>query len=220
MYTSISRQSLTDGTIQKLARERDGDESSVLTDEELLTSRRAFFPDDYSDDVWVFGYGSLIWNPAIEITEKTPCRIFGHHRRFCLQTTIGRGSPEKPGLILGLDQGGSCQGIAMKINPKSVIAEIDLLWRREMINESYRPCFVKGHTEVDRIIKAFTFVIDRKSPSYVEEMSLNEKVDIIANASGFIGTSLEYLEKTYRSLRDHGIEDAYLKKIYQKICAS
>ena len=88
----INRETLANGTIRQMALDRDGPDSAILTEEELLESRRSFFPDDYDKDVWLFGYGSLIWNPVVEVKEKTLGRIYGYHRRFCLKTRIGRGS--------------------------------------------------------------------------------------------------------------------------------
>ena len=108
-------------------------------------------PDDFDcSNVWVFGYGSLIFNPVIEHTERVNAKIYGNHRRFCLRTRIGRGSPDCPGLVLALDRGGSCAGVAFKLNPETAIAELDLLWRREMITLAYNARWVKLHTDTGR----------------------------------------------------------------------
>ena len=107
----LSRDMLADGTVYRLATERDGEASTVLTMEELQTSRQQFLVDHYSGgDIWVFGYGSLIWNPLIDFEERRYGQLFGFHKRFCLWTRIGRGSPEAPGLVLALDNGGSVKG--------------------------------------------------------------------------------------------------------------
>ena len=108
----ISRDSLANGMIQQMVVDRDGQDADILSDDELLASRRSLIPDDYQGEVWLFGYGSLIWNPVLEIAERQIGRIYGYHRRYCLLTKIGRGTPENPGLILGLDHGGSCTGQA------------------------------------------------------------------------------------------------------------
>ncbi|MCE2517928.1 MAG: gamma-glutamylcyclotransferase [Alphaproteobacteria bacterium] len=215
----ISRQSLADGTIQKLARERDGDGSSVLSDDDLIASRRQLIPDDYPDDIWLFGYGSLIWNPTVEVSDKQLGRIYGYHRRYCLQTRIGRGTPELPGLILGLERGGCCTGQALKLDRSIAVGELDLLWKREMINSSYQPKIVKVHLDNGTMINAVTFVIDPKSPSYVSDMSMDEKAQVIATARGFIGTSLEYLERTRDSLIELGLRDPYLDELNRRIMA-
>lgn len=215
----ISRESLADGTIQRLARERDGADSSVLSDDELIDSRRQLIPDDYPHDIWLFGYGSLIWNPTVEVSEKQLGRIYGHHRRYCLQTRIGRGTPELPGLILGLERGGCCTGQALKLDRRIAVAELDLLWKREMINSSYQPKIVKVHLDEGGVIDAVTFVIDRASPSYVCDMSMADKAQVIATAAGFIGSSYEYLERTRDSLIALGLHDPYLDELNRQVMA-
>ncbi len=209
----LNRETLSNGTIRQMAMERDGPDTSILNDDELLASRRAIIPDDYSQDVWVFAYGSLIWNPMIEFSEQAQGKIFGYHRRFCLRTKIGRGSPELPGLILGLDNGGACTGLVLRIDKSIITEELDLLWKREMINRSYTPRKVKFHANDGRKIEAITFVMNHESPSYVRDMPFKEKAYIIANAKGFIGTSLEYLDRTYDSLKALGIHDGYLERL-------
>ena len=213
----ISRQSLQDGTIQRLAKERDGENSDLLSDEELLASRRKLIPDDYPDDIWLFGYGSLIWNPMVEVCATELGRIYGHHRRFCLRTKIGRGTPELPGLILGLERGGSCTGQLLKMDKSIAVAELDLLWKREMINSSYQPKIVKAHLDNGRKINAVTFVIDRQSPAYCCGLSLDEEAEIITTAEGFIGSSFEYFDRTHDSLLALGLCDPYLEELRARI---
>ncbi len=209
----LNREMLNNGTIRQMALERDGPDTSILNDDELLASRRAIIPDDYEDDIWVFGYGSLIWNPMIEFKEQSLGRIYGYHRRFCLRTKIGRGSPELPGLILGLDNGGACTGLALRIDKSIVTRELDLLWKREMINRSYTPRKLRFHANDGQKMVAISFVMNHESPSYVRDMSLEEKAHIIANAKGFIGSSLEYLDRTHDSLKALGIHDGYLDRL-------
>jgi len=216
----LSRDNLASGAIQQLVRDRDGEEADILSDEELLASRRSLIPDDHQGEVWLFGYGSLIWNPVIEIAERHTGRIYGYHRRYCLKTKIGRGTPEKPGLVLGLDHGGSCLGQALRIcDTRKATDELDLLWRREMLNRSYLPKSVAVHTKTGRRINAITFVMNHQSPSYVADLSLDEKAQMIAEAHGFIGTSLDYLDLTLESLNDLGIKDNYLGEIKRRILA-
>ena len=216
----ISRDSLAKGMIQQMVVDRDGADADLLSDDELLASRRQLVPDDYDGEVWLFGYGSLIWNPVLEIAERQIGKIYGYHRRYCLLTKIGRGTPENPGLILGLDHGGSCVGQALRIcNSTNLAAELDLLWKREMLNQSYLPKKVLMHGDDGRKIEAITFVMNHQSPSYVADLSLDEKARIIAEAEGFLGTSYEYLELTLASLNDLGIRDNYLNQIMRRISA-
>ena len=127
----ITREMLKNWRVAKLARERDGAESSIANEDQLLESRRLVIDDDAdASDFWVFGYGSLIYNPIIDYSQRAIASIYGYHRRFCLWTKIGRGSPDCPGVVLSIDRGGSCKGVAFQLNPQNAIAELDLLWRR------------------------------------------------------------------------------------------
>ena len=213
----ITRDALNDKLVQKLVRER-GADHSILSDEDLLASRRALIPDDYRGDIWVFGYGSLLWNPVIQISKKYLGRIYGYHRRFCLKTEVGRGAPGNPGLVLGLDYSGSCVGMALKVAGDDVIHELDLLWRREMINASYQPRFVRFHAP-EISCQAIAFVINRQHTSYFAERCLMEKTRMIATASGFAGSARDYLIETRQALRDLGIKDRYIEAIYQAVIA-
>lgn len=211
----ITREALASGTIQKMAKERDGDDNGMLDDEELLASRRSMVADDYQEDVWLFGYGSLIWNPVVKIAETCLGRIYGYRRRFCLQTEIGRGSPENPGLVLGLDHGGSCTGLALRVTG-DIPHELDLLWRREMLNHSYNPAWVTVHTDKGQI-SALTFVMNRAHSSYAPDLTMDQKVDMITKAHGFIGPCRDYLDETLASLRGLDIRDHYLEEIARRI---
>ena len=112
----ITRETLKNWRVAELARKRDGAEASIATEGQLLESRRLAVADDADvSDFWVFGYGSLIYNPIIDHSQRAIASIFGFHRRFCLWTKIGRGSPDCPGLVLSLDRGGSCKGVAFKL---------------------------------------------------------------------------------------------------------
>ena len=208
----ITRESLSSGVVKKMVAERDG-ETKIASNVELLASRREIVPDDFDcSNVWVFGYGSLIFNPVIEHTERVNAKIYGNHRRFCLRTRIGRGSPDCPGLVLALDRGGSCAGVAFKLNPETAIAELDLLWRREMITLAYNARWVKLHT--DKGVKTgIAFVSIPAHQNYAPPMSLHSEAEIIAAASGFIGPCRDYLFDTVAGLHDHGIRDKYLENL-------
>ena len=214
----ITRESLSSGVVTKMVAERDG-ETKIASDDELLESRREVVPDDFDcSNVWVFGYGSLIFNPVIEHTERVNAKIYGNHRRFCLRTRIGRGSPDCPGLVLALDRGGSCAGVAFKLNPKTAIAELDLLWRREMITLAYNARWVKLHT--DKGLKTgIAFVSIPAHKNYAPPMSLHSEAEIIAAASGFIGPCRDYLFDTVAGLHDHGIRDKHLENLVTAVKA-
>ena len=215
-HQPITREALAAGTIQQMVQERDGEDHGMLDEAELKASRRSMVGDDNTDDIWLFAYGSLIWNPALEIGATQPGRIYGYRRRFCLRTMIGRGTPDSPGLVLGLDHGGSCTGMALKINGDIAVHELDLLWRREMLNHSYNPAWVQIHTPQGRL-RGLTFVMNRHHRSYAPELSMDEKVHMIANAHGFLGPCRDYLTETRASLDTLGIRDRYLDEIARRI---
>lgn len=217
----ITRENLTSGSLARLVAERNDDQTKLASDEDLLASRRAMVPDDAdTSDLWVFGYGSLIFNPVMDFVDRARGRIYGHHRRFCLWTRLGRGSPDCPGLVLALDRGGSCTGVAFKLNPDVAIAELDLLWRREMVTLAYRASWLTFHLDDDqdrpgnsRIKRAISFVARPERDNFAGPMTLEEEADVIASASGFIGPCRDYLFDTVKALEADGIHDPHLKKL-------
>lgn len=209
----ITRESLANGVVAAMATARDGDSNPVADEATLLASRRALIADDFDcSDLWVFGYGSLIFNPILDFSEKIKGRIYGLNRRFCLWTQMGRGSPDCPGLVLALDRGGSCPGVAFRLKPDNAIAELDLLWRREMLTLAYRPKLLRLHTE-NGIKQAVAFVSNPARPAYAEKMPLDAEAETIANAVGFLGPCRDYLFGTVDGLREHGIVDPHLEKL-------
>ncbi len=189
----------------------------ALSHEEREDNRRQFLKDRKTDDgVWVFGYGSLIWNPAFNFSETVKARLFGFRRRFCLHLTIGRGSPEYPGLMLALDKGGSCNGIAFKIEAKDVESETEILWMREMISGAYQPHWTKMRTEIG-LLEGFTFVVNRKHPRYLGNASDEETVKLLQNGSGYLGTCKDYLANTVSDLVELGFRDKYLERLNIKV---
>ncbi len=209
----LSRDMLADGTVYKMATERDGDASTVLTMEELNASRQQFLDGSYAGgDIWIFGYGSLIWNPLIDFAERRYGQLFGFHKRFCLWTRIGRGTPDAPGLVLALDKGGSVKGCVYRIKAEMVAGELDILWRREMLNNSYLPRWLKVRTN-EGIVSALAFTICHNSPSFAPKMSDAETARYIANAEGFVGSCRDYLFETTYALRKEGMADAMLERL-------
>ena len=208
----IDRDVLARGDVMSLARERDGNSSAVLSDEALLASRRAMVPDDYADDLWVFGYGSLIWNPVVSFNHRIMATIYGYHRRFCMWTTIGRGSPDCPGLVLGLDKGGSTKGMVFRIDKKIAVRELDILWRREMMADSYKPVWVTAQTD-EGPLRALTFAMRRDRPIFAPPMPLDKTARIIHDAVGFVGPCKEYLLNTQEALASVGIYDKQMAQL-------
>ena len=152
-----------------------------------------------SEDLHVFGFGSLMWNPAFEVAGSHPALVRGWHRRFNLWLSIGRGTPDFPGLSLGLEPGGSVRGIALRIAAGKIDSETRLLWRREMFAGAYRPIWVMADLG-DRTVPAASFAIDRSYGRYGANIPLAVQARHIALAEGPLGPCIEYLENTVRVL--------------------
>lgn len=170
----------------------------------------------YDEGVWIFGYGSLIWNPLLDFDLKRPALVRGYCRRFCLQTRFGRGSPEKPGLVLALDEGGQTEGRAFRIRPHNLEHELFLLWRREMLSGSYRPVWLEG--EIDgKTAPVLTFVINTTCGRYTGPICPQEKIHMLLTGEGLLGTSFEYFTQTLASLRSEGIVCEYLEQLESQL---
>jgi cation transport protein ChaC len=167
---------------------------------------------------WVFGYGSLLWNPLFPVAEMRPALVRGFHRRFCLWSLASRGTPDCPGLVLGLMPGGACRGVALRLPGPLAMDELHLLWRREMVVGSYRPEWVKIRSG-DRDLVALAFVVRRDHPQFAGRMSVDEEARTIARACGAFGSSLDYLERTRVALIAHGVVDPYLEALAARVAA-
>ena len=163
-------------------------------------------------DLWVFGYGSLIWDPGFPFEEARPARLAGYHRAFCLYSMRYRGTPEKPGLVLGLDRGGACRGIAYRVAGAQIAGVMDYLWQREMLNNSYR-CREVSITIATGRVKARTFVIDRAHPNYTGHLPPARIAELIAQGHGQRGSARAYLENTVKHLDALGIPDRRLHEL-------
>lgn len=163
---------------------------------------------------WVFAYGSLIWNPAIHYVERRFARVHGWHRSFCLSASAGRGTPEAPGLLLGLDRGGNCAGVALRIDEAVLEEELAILWRREMVAGSYTPRWVRVRDETGvQFGEAIAFTIRRDYVSYAGRLPETEAVRRLSTARGKLGSSAEYLLQTRDGLRSLGIVDRRIERL-------
>jgi cation transport protein ChaC len=208
---TLSRRDLEQGLMRELYVATIG-AAHALDDEALsrsLTATLAAKPKGAG--WWVFGYGSLLWNPLFPIAEARPATLHGLHRRFCLRSLASRGTRERPGLVLGLERGGACRGVAFRLPSALALDELHLLWRREMVVGSYRPVWIRARAG-ERALTALAFVVRRDHPQYAA-LSMDEQADTIAHACGAFGSSCEYLTKTRSALAEHGIVDAYLERL-------
>jgi cation transport protein ChaC len=223
---SLTREDLENGLMQRLFSECQGG-PRCLSDEELDASIRCVLAAHApGEDIWVFGYGSLVWNPLFHFLERRTATLHGYHRRFCLWSVMGRGTPENPGLVLGLDRGGVCRGVAYRIAAHHAVEELRLLWRREMVVGSYCPRWLKvdstrhgAGSKRREDIRALAFVVNREHANYAGRLTDERVATALATAQGHIGASSDYLLKTFEALAAHGIHDRHLAGLRDRILA-
>jgi cation transport protein ChaC len=215
---SLTRSDLESRRLQQLILQS-GHRVNVLSEEQLQESIRETLKQQQPDsDVWIFAYGSLIWNPIFNFVEQRIGTIHGWHRRFCLWVPQGRGTPDNPGLVLGLDRGGSCRGIVYRIAAADVPLELLLLWRREMVVGCYIPYWVRVF-DGTQTIEAIAFVINRRHRAYAGNISPETTVNSIATAGGQLGSCADYLMQTVNGLMTLGIKDKQLLRLRQQVVA-
>ncbi len=213
---TLTRADLQASRLQRMIREA-GVALPLWSDRELQASiETTLHVHPPGEDLWVFAYGSLIWNPAFHYQERQVGKIYGWHRQFCHWTPLGRGTPENPGLVLGLDRGGSCRGVVYRIAAADIAAELLLLWRREMIVGSYLPRWVKVFTG-SHCLPALTFVINPTHDCYAGKLPLTTAAYHIATAHGQIGPCAEYLFQTVAGLTAAGIHDRALHYLAEQV---
>lgn len=168
-------------------------------------------------DFWVFGYGSLIWNPGFEVLEKERATLYGLHRSFCVYSWVHRGTQTDPGLVLGLDRGGSCQGMAMLAPGKSRDEIIDYLRARELVTDVYLECWRKVHLGNGRQVSALVYRADQSHQQYASGLELDAQTEIIRNSQGKSGHNVDYVKSTLSAMKEHGIRDNSLEYINTKL---
>ncbi len=192
--------------------------SIVLSDKELLKLRRNIIPDHgIGKRIYIFAYGSLLWNPTFKYLEEIPASIFGYNRKFCMITKLGRGNIKNPGLMLGLDRGGMCQGSVYKLRKENEIKEIDLLFKREMITKSYIPKLIKTKLINGKNVTSLAFVMDQKNKNYLPNLDPKKIARMLFKASGILGNGEEYILNTILSLQELNFVDKRMNLIYDHI---
>jgi len=188
------------------------------SDERLEETRRAVLGDrDNGEDLWVYAYGSLMWDPGLYFAEVRLADVEGYQRRFTSKITIGRGSPDKPALMLSLHRRlGSCRGLAFRIAADLVEHESAILWRREMLLGGYLPRLLQMSTP-QGAITALAFTANTSHPNYTEELPLSESAHLIARGFGVMGTNRDYLEELADQLKALEIEDEYVQRLLERV---
>lgn len=186
----------------------------ILNDLDDIKNYLGIIPDM---PLWVFGYASLMWHPDFPYDESDSAFLCGYHRRFCILSHVYRGTPEQPGVVMGLDRGGSCHGRAFKLAPSQIDEALESLWEREMrvMENAYRPCFKWLRTE-QGAVPALTFLADPSHSHYIARQHDMDIPRMIAKSHGQRGSNLEYLERTVRQLQEAGVRDVRLEKLLEE----
>ncbi len=163
--------------------------------------------------MWVFGYGSLMWNPGFPHVQAQPARIYGYHRSPCVWSWVHRGSEARPGLVMGLDRGGSCVGVAYRVAALARGAAASYLYERELVTHVYLPVVSRIRVDALGIVPALTFVVDRRHVQYAGKLSAAEAARTIRGARGRSGTNPDYFANTIAHMNELGIHCRRLRDI-------
>jgi len=174
------------------------------------------------DDLWVFGYGSLIWRPGFDYLDRVPAHTIGLHRSLCVYSFDHRGTPERPGLVLGLDFGGACRGIAYRVAAVKRAATIGYLREREQTTAVYREMmrgvWLEGQPE--RRIEALCYVVDRGHPQYAGRLTHDRQLHVVRQGHGRSGNNRDYVLETVKALEALGIVDHDLHVLAERLKTS
>ncbi|MEX1083104.1 MAG: gamma-glutamylcyclotransferase [Xanthobacteraceae bacterium] len=180
-----------------------------------------FYPDfdRVPEDLWVFTYGSLMWRPGFSFAERLPARVVGAHRALCVYSFIHRGTPERPGLVLGLDLGGTCRGIAYRVGARDRAATLAYLREREQVTKVYREClrsiWLMG--EPERRVEALCYMVDRSHPQYAGRLPLAKQLHFVRQGHGKAGPNRDYVLETVKEIEAQGLRDAALHLLAERL---
>jgi cation transport protein ChaC len=175
--------------------------------------------DHAPEDLWVFGYGSLMWRPGFAFVERVPAGVIGLHRGLCVYSFFHRGTPERPGLVLGLDRGGACRGIAFCVPAADRPATLAYLRAREQQNNVYRET-LRGALLLDgstRRVSALCYVVDRRHPQYAGRLSLPEQLHLVRQGHGKSGPNRDYVLATVAEIEQQGCRDDQLHLLAERL---
>ncbi len=163
-------------------------------------------------DFWIFGYGSLMWRPGFRYRERRPARLYGYHRALCVYSVRYRGTTKKPGLVLGLDRGGSCVGRVFRVAARDADRVLAYLHKREMPRRVYDPSWLRVETPLGPV-RAYVFVARRDHSQYTGKLPLKRAVALVLGGRGIGGTCLDYVRETVRHMEELGVADTALHRV-------
>jgi cation transport protein ChaC len=171
------------------------------------------------EDLWVFGYGSLMWRPGFDFLERVPARLIGLHRALCVYSFVHRGTPERPGLVLGLDRGGMCRGIAFRVAAAAREKTVAYLRAREQVTTVYLETLrrIELGEEARRQVRALCFIVDRSHVQYAGRLTLSECVHHVRQGHGSSGPNRDYVLETVQALEALGYRETDLHLIAEAL---
>jgi cation transport protein ChaC len=175
--------------------------------------------DQSGEDLWVFAYGSLMWWPGFDFLERRTARLVGAHRALCVYSFVHRGTPEKPGLVLGLDRGGTCRGVAYRVASYKRTATIDYLRAREQVTKVYREAWRAVWLDDDpqQSVHALGYVVDRGHRQYAGRLPLAQQLHYVRQGHGRSGACRDYVLAAVKELETHGYRDDGLRRLADQL---
>jgi len=173
-------------------------------------------------EFWVFGYGSLMWRPGFDYLEAVPARLSGFHRALCVYSHVHRGTPERPGLVLGLDRGGRCRGVAFRVDATAEAATLRYLRERELVTNVYRETIRRAElmAGAPRTVDAVCYIVDRAHPQYAGKLAREDLLRFVRQGEGKSGANRDYVTATVEHLEAMGIRDATLHWLAARLHAA
>lgn len=171
------------------------------------------------EDLWLFAYGSLMWRPGFDFLDRRPARLIGAHRALCVYSFVHRGTPEKPGLVLGLDRGGNCRGIAYRVPAAKRAATIDYLRAREQVTMVYREVMRSVWLDDDpqQRVSALCYLVDRGHEQYAGRLTLEQQLHFVRQGHGHSGNNRDYVLATVQEIEGQGYRDPDLHLLAERL---
>ncbi len=214
--TLLSRESLLNGNYLESFKKTIGIE--WWSEEQILASMRETLAERPCDGpVWLFAYGSLIWNPQFKFVERAPALLEGWHRSFCMRIIAGRGSLQQPGRMLSLAPGGQTQGLALRLAEESLESELFMVWLREMVGGTYKPDWATLKLNDGRKASAIIFRFNPQCPFHENDDSIETITPLITSAYGQLGSNSDYVLMLHKALNEHNFHDDYVEALTTRV---
>jgi cation transport protein ChaC len=175
--------------------------------------------DSGAGELWVFGYGSLMWRPGFDFTERVDAKLIGAHRALCVYSFVHRGTPERPGLVLGLDRGGACRGLAFRVQASKRAETVAYLRGSEQVTMVYREFVrpVRLRTNPERVVPALVYMVDRSHPQYAGRLTLDQQLHIVRQGHGMSGHNRDYVIETVAAMEAMGYRESDLHLLAERL---